>query len=140
MNAGGIRLTLDSPSSHYQPGERLSGRYMVDGSQPWAMRALELSVLWYSSGKGEEDIAVHHFERHVSETARPLDLRVPRRFSIVLPASPLSYDGQIVKVCWCVRLRIFLPQGQESFAEVPFRLGSVPAAGFQSNAERHVPT
>jgi hypothetical protein len=101
---------------------------MVDGSQPWAMRALELSVLWYTSGKGEEDIAVHHFERHVSETARPLDLRVPRRFSTMLPDSPLSYDGQIVKVCWCVRLRLFLPQGQESLAEVPFRLGSVPGA------------
>jgi hypothetical protein len=135
MNASGIRLTLDSPSGHYQPGERLSGRYMVDGSQPWSMRALELSVLWYTSGKGEEDIAVHHFERHVSEAARPLDLRVPRRFSTVLPASPLSYDGQIVKVCWCVRLRIFLPQGQESLAEVPFRLGSVPGVIQESMVE-----
>lgn len=137
MNVGGIRLTLDSQSGHYQPGERLSGRYMVDGSQPWSMRALELSVLWYTSGKGEEDIAVHHFERHVSETARPLDLRVPRRFSTALPASPLSYDGQIVKVCWCVRLRIFLPQGQESLAEVPFRLGSVPGVIQNSMVEAH---
>jgi hypothetical protein len=132
MSAGAIRLTLDSSSGHYQPGERLSGRYMVDGSQPGTLRALELSVLWYTSGKGEEDMAVHHFERHVSEAARPLDLRVPRRFSTVLPASPLSYDGQIVKVCWCVRLRLFLPQGQESLAEVPFRLGSVPG-GFESS-------
>jgi hypothetical protein len=135
MNASGIRLTLDSPNGHYQPGEQLSGRYMVDGSQPWSMRALELSVLWYTSGKGEEDIAVHHFERHVSEAARPLDLRVPRRFSTVLPASPLSYDGEIVKICWCVRLRIFLPQGQESLAEVPFRLGSVPGVIQESMVE-----
>jgi hypothetical protein len=126
MNAGAIRLTLDSATSHYQPGERLSGRYMVDGSQPWAMRAVELSLLWYTSGKGDEDMAVHHFERHVSEAGRPLDLRVPRRFSTVLPASPLSYDGEIVKVCWCVRLRLFLPQGQEALTEVPFRLGTVP--------------
>lgn len=126
MNAGAIRLTMDSASNHYQPGERLSGRYMVDGSPPWAMRAAELSVLWYTSGKGDEDMAVHHFERHVSETDRPLDLRVPRRFSMVLPASPLSYDGQILKLCWCVRLRLFLPQGQEMLAEVPFRLGNVP--------------
>jgi hypothetical protein len=127
MNAGAIRLTLDSSSGHYQAGERLTGRYMVEGSQPWAMRAAELSVLWYTSGKGEEDMAVHHFERHVSEAARPLDLRVPRRFSTLLPASPLSYDGQIVKVCWCVRLRLFLPQGKETVAEVAFRLGNVPA-------------
>jgi hypothetical protein len=73
-------------------------------------------------------MAVHHFERHVSEAARPLDLRVPQRFSTLLPASPLSYDGQIVKVCWCVRLRLFLPQGKETVAEVAFRLGNVPAA------------
>jgi hypothetical protein len=62
----------------------------------------------------------------VSEAGRPLDLRVPRRFSTVLPASPLSYDGEIVKICWCVRLRLFLPQGQEALTEVPFRLGNVP--------------
>ena len=43
---------------------------------------------------------------------------MPRRFTTTLPPSPLSYDGQIVKVCWCVRLRLFLPQGQESLAEV----------------------
>ena len=126
MNAGAIRLTLDSASSHYQSGERLSGRYMVDATQSWSMRAVELSVLWYTSGKGDEDMAVHHFERHVSEAGRPLDLRVPRLFSTVLPASPLSYDGEIVKVCWCVRLRLFLTQGQEALAEVPFRLGNVP--------------
>jgi hypothetical protein len=122
------RLTLDAPTAHYRPGERLTGRYMVDGTQPWRARAAELSVLWYTAGKGEEDMAVHHFERLVDEPARPLDLRVPHRFATVLPASPLSYDGQIVKVCWCVRLRLFLPHGQESLAETAFRLGSVPPA------------
>ena len=106
-----IRLTLDSPTAHYQPGDRLTGRFMVDGTQPAGVRAAELSVLWYTAGKGDEDMAVHHFERLVDEPARPLDLRVPHRFATVLPASPLSYDGQIVKVCWCVRLRLFLPQG-----------------------------
>lgn len=127
MTTPAVRLTLDAPAALYQPGERLTGRYMVDGTQPWAARAAELSVLWYTAGKGEEDMAVHHFERVVDEAARPLDLRVPRRFATVLPASPLSYDGQIVKVCWCVRLRLFLPQGQESVAETAFRLGNVPA-------------
>jgi hypothetical protein len=31
-------------------------------------------------------------------------------------------------VCWCVRLRLFLSQGEESVIEAPFQLGSVPAA------------
>jgi hypothetical protein len=121
-----IRIALDSPNGHYQSGDRLTGRFSVDGPQAFAARAAELSVLWYTAGKGEEDMAVHHFERLVDEPSRPLDLRVPRRFASNLPASPLSYDGHIVKVCWCVRLRLFLPQGQE-VAEQAFRLGSVPA-------------
>jgi hypothetical protein len=124
-----IRLTLDAPTSQYQPGDPLSGRVLVDGAQSTKARTLELSVLWYTAGKGDEDMAVHHFERWVDEPGKPLDLRVPHRFTTVLPASPLSYDGLIVKVCWCVRARLFLPYGQETVAEIPFRLGNVsPAA------------
>jgi len=120
-----VRLSLDAPTAQYQSGDRLTGRYLIDSMQPWTVRAAELSVLWYTAGAGEEDMAVHHFERVVDDPARPLDLRVPRRFATVLPASPLSYDGHIVKVCWCVRLRLFPQQGQETVAEAAFRLGSV---------------
>ena len=120
-----VKLTLDAPTAQYRPGDQLTGRFMVDGTQPWAVRSAELSVLWYTAGKGEEDMAMHHFERLVDEPNRPLDLRVPRRFATFLPTSPLSYDGQIVKVCWCVRVRLFLPHGQESSAEVAFQLGDV---------------
>jgi len=129
MTSPNIRLTLDHPAAQYQPGEELVGRYLVEGAQPSNPRAVELSVLWYTAGKGDEDMAVHHFERLVDQPTQALDLRVPHRFSVVLPASPLSYDGHIIKVCWCVRLRLFLPQGQETLAEIPFRLGNVPAPG-----------
>jgi hypothetical protein len=129
MSTPVVRLTLDEPHGHYQPGQRLTGRFMVDGTKPWAVRAAELSVLWYTAGQGEEDFSVHYFDRLVDEPGRPLDLRVPRRFSTVLPPSPLSYEGRIVKLCWCVRLRLTLMQGNESLTEAPFRLGSVPAAG-----------
>jgi hypothetical protein len=130
---------LDSPAGQYQPGERLSGRFLVEGTQMRTIRAAELSILWYTAGKGEEDFAVHHFERHVDDIARPLDLRVPRRFTTVLPPSPLSYDGDIVKVCWCVRVRLFMPQIQDSLAEIPFRLGSVAAGAQVAAAEPEQP-
>jgi len=122
-----IQLSLDSPTAHYQPGERVTGRFHIDESHPGAARAAELSVLWYTAGKGEEDMSVHHFERLVDDPAQPLNLHIPQRFATELPASPLSYDGTIVKVCWCVRVRAFFPQGQEFVAELPIRLGSVPA-------------
>jgi hypothetical protein len=128
MSTPTVRITLDSPTAHYQPGDRVTGRFMMEGMHGAPARAAELSVLWYTSGKGEEDMAVHHFERLVEDPAKSLDLHVPHRFATVLPESPLSYDGQIVKICWCVRVRLFLPQGQETVAETEFRLGSVPAA------------
>jgi hypothetical protein len=130
-----MRLTLDDPSGHYQPGQRLSGRFMVDGTKPWAVRAAELSVLWYTAGQGEEDFSVHYFDRLVDEPGRPLDLRVPRRFATELPQSPWSYDGQIVKVCWCVRLRLSLLHGHQSLTEVAFRVGDVPAGKRQESSD-----
>ena len=36
--------TLDAPAAHYQPGERLTGRFMVDAMQPRAVRASSWSV------------------------------------------------------------------------------------------------
>lgn len=123
-----LTLRLDSSSGEYRPGQRLSGHFMIEGSVPWPVRSAELSILWYTSGKGDEDFAVHYFERFVDEPGRPLDLRLPWRFAAQLPPSPMSYDGRIVKVCWCARLRVFPQQGPEVLREAAFRLGDVPAA------------
>ncbi len=131
MTPSAIRITFDSPTGHYQPGERLTGRYMVESTQLQRARAVEVSVLWYTSGKGEEDMSVHYFERLVDDPSRPLDLRVPRRFATLMPSSPLSYEGVILKICWCVRVRVFLSQGQETVSEMAFSFGNVPAGEIQ---------
>jgi hypothetical protein len=123
-----VAIKLDSATHEYAPGRRLSGHFLIDGGQPWAVRAVELSILWYTAGEGEEDFAVHYFERFVDDANRRLDLRLPHRFATTLPPSPLSYDGRIVKVCWCVRLRVYPHDGPELLQELPFRLGGVPAA------------
>lgn len=128
MSAKAKMLKLDRPSGVYQPGERMTGYLMAEAGQGQIVRAAELSVLWYTTGQGEEDFAVHHFKRLVDESDERLDLRSPIRFAVTLPPSPLSYEGRIVKVCWCVRLRLFPPQGPETLEEATFRLGEVPAA------------
>ena len=92
------------------------------------VRAVELSVLWHTEGKGDEDMSVHSFERIEPAGGECLDFRQPRRFASVLPNSPLSYEGVIVKIRWCVRVRVFLDRGKELSAEVPFQLGRVPHA------------
>jgi hypothetical protein len=126
MNAPRLRLQLDDKPRAYRPGDVLSGRFSLEGVPPEEIRAVELSVLWHTEGKGDEDMSVHYFERTQPQNGQPVDLRQPRRFRTALPNSPLSYDGLIVKICWRVRVRVFLARGKEIYDEVPFQLGEVP--------------
>jgi hypothetical protein len=121
-----ISLALEDHSRVFQPGEALAGYLSVDGVAAAAVRAVELSVLWHTEGKGDEDMSVHHFERIEPENGEAIDFRQPRRFSTLLPNSPLSYNGLILKICWCVRARVFLERGREMSLDVPFQLGDVP--------------
>jgi len=123
-----LSLTLEEPDRVYRPGEELVGYFSVEGVVSAAVRAVELSVLWHTEGKGDEDMSVHHFERVEPENGEVVDFRASRRFSTMLPNSPLSYSGQILRICWCVRTRVFLGRGREISLDVPFQLGEVPEA------------
>ncbi len=125
MNTPSVMLRLDSPSPVYQPGQLLSGEYRLEGLTRDDVKAVELSVLWYTDGKGDEDMAVHFFQRLAPENGDWIDPGRPARFSTRLPNSPLTYDGLILKVRWCVRVRVFLARGKEIVGEMPFRLGRV---------------
>ena len=59
-------------------------------------------------------------------TAKTPSFKV-RRPNLVLNGACSLSDGVIVKVCWCVRIRVFLSQGQETLTEMPFSFGNVPA-------------
>ena len=63
MNSPRIRIRLDGNGRVYRPGETLSGEYSLDGIPAEDVRAIEISVLWYTEGKGDEDLAVHDFRR-----------------------------------------------------------------------------
>jgi len=120
-----VRVRLDGNGRVYRPGETLSGEYRLDGIAPEEVKAVEISVLWHTEGKADEDLAVHDFRRLSVESGDRIDVRRPGRFSTVLPNSPLSYRGLIVKIHWCIRVRVFLARGREVLGEIPFRLGEV---------------
>jgi hypothetical protein len=126
MSAPRVILTLDGEQRTFAPEQDLSGQYLLEGADPAEINAVELSVLWHTEGAGEEDLKVHFFERLEPDNGSPLELK-PRRFATRLPKSPLSYDGVIVKIRWCVRARAFLARGKTAVAEQTFRLGHVPA-------------
>jgi hypothetical protein len=128
MSEPQVTISLDGGSRVYKPGDTLAGHYMVEHIHLTDIKAIELSVLWYTEGKGDEELAVHHFERFLPFADNLVDLRYPRQFSTPLPNSPMSYDGVIVNIRWCVRVRVFLKRGKELLAEQAFQLGSVPPA------------
>jgi hypothetical protein len=119
-----ISLMLRQTSRLYHPGDELMGEYQIDAVDPQEIVAVEISVLWYTEGKGDEDLAVHYFQRRVPADAEEGDLRRLHQFSTVLPNSPLSYAGQIVKIHWCARVRVFLRGGKDLFFEQPFLIAA----------------
>lgn len=120
-----ITIRLDAEGRAFPPGSTLSGQYWLEGITPEQLRAVELSVLWYTEGKGEEDLGVHFFRRDSLGQLRYTAGRWIGSFSTVLPHSPLSYQGLIVKIVWAVRVRLFLAGGKQLVEELRFRLGSV---------------
>jgi hypothetical protein len=127
VDAPHVRIRFDDYGRSYQPGAVISGEYQLESFPFEEVRAIEVSVLWYTEGKGDEDLAVHDFRRLSPEDEGWTDPRKPGRFSSVLPNSPLSYQGAIVKIRWCVRVRVFLARGKEVLGEKPFQFGGVRA-------------
>ena len=123
-----ISIRLPNEKQRFQPGDTLRCEYQVDYHTNEEMLAVEVSVLWFSEGKGDEDLGVHFFERRTPGEIENGDLRQLWRFETLLPNSPLSYSGIIVKLRWCVRVRVFMKKGKDVIREHPFVLGNVRSA------------
>lgn len=119
----GAELWLDRGGRRYAPGETLIGHYRLGAWRDADLQHIELSVLWYTAGQGEEDFGVHDFvRRREANLPRKID-ETPLEFSSTLPHTPWSYDGQITKVCWAIRLRGFFAGGKQRVVETEFWLG-----------------
>jgi hypothetical protein len=125
VGEGTVAVHLAPHSLTYMPGETLSGscRWFVE--PPSDVRRVEVSVLWRTEGKGDEDFGVHFFHAASAQGTYD-DLPCPLAFSTTLPPSPLSYDGPLLKIRWYVRVRVFLKRGKEIVCDKPFQLGRVP--------------
>ena len=88
MNEPVVLIRLDDNGRVYRPGETLSGEYRVESLAADEVKAIELSVLWYTEGKGDEDMAVHEFKRLARDDGDWIDLHRPSRFSTTLPRQP----------------------------------------------------
>lgn len=121
-------LQLDRTPAFYEPGDAVRAELLLPGSIAGSLRSIELSLVWFTVGKGDEDLYVSQFQRHQISPAKGKPGVSPWLLEANLPASPLSYNGRAVKVCWAVRARLFDKSGKVSLIEQPLRLGEVAQA------------
>ena len=119
--AVGLRLLGLQP--RLEPGETLEFEYCIKRVSEKLIDSLEASVMWYTEGKGSEDLGVHFFERLTGQELAIQPLTQSRKIATILPCSPLSYEGRLLKIRWCVRLRLFLTDRREIATERAFYLG-----------------
>ena len=131
-----ITIELERNPARYFANEVLVGEYKVEFDASQAVRAVECSVTWKTTGKGDEDVGVHFFERRPKSTLSADQLRRPHRISTVLPQSPLSYSGELLQIAWSVRLRVFVDQMQYLEDRV-FQLGSVSLSEYQQIEQKN---
>ena len=53
-----ISVTFNRENIQYSGGDQLRAHYIVEGIDPQSISAVERSVVWYTEGKGEEDIII----------------------------------------------------------------------------------
>ena len=119
-----VNVTLCNADGLYCAGGELSAKWRISRVPLDEVQGVEVSVLWHTEGKGDEDINVHHFQRVAENQLRRIGLADEQVIHCVLPRTPLSYHGRLISLQWCVRLRLFMVTGREIVAEQPFHLVS----------------
>jgi hypothetical protein len=120
-----VKLSLCCGDAVYRAGSRLTAHWKISNLPLEEIQGLEVSVLWHTEGKGDEDLQVHHFHRlSEAQVRRSGGFDSSSCLQCELPQSPLTYHGRLISIRWCVRLRLFLSGGRERIAEQPFYLVS----------------
>ena len=92
-----LKIATLENRAHFAPGEELAGAvaWRLD-KQPVS---LELRLLWFTRGEGEEDAAVVETLRF--DAPRQEETRT---FRFALPESPYSFTGTVFSLVWALEL------------------------------------
>jgi hypothetical protein len=90
-----IRIETRDGVNAFLPGET------VEGTVGWHFdvpaKSVELRLLWYTEGKGDQDVTV------VESVPLPNPGRDEvRQFQIRLPAGPFSFSGRLISLVWAL--------------------------------------
>jgi hypothetical protein len=94
---GKLDINLYQGKTTFVPRETVSGR--VEWTLDANPRTLELSLFWYTAGKGTRDVGV----------VQTMKLDAPgsygaKDFSFALPDEPYSFSGKLISLIWALEL------------------------------------
>ena len=104
-----MRIGLREERNNFEPGEELTGAAGWELDSP--PTAVEVRLLWFTRGKGTEDVEVVNtvlLENPQAAEARP--------FKFHLPAAPYSFSGKLISLLWAVEV-VALPKNQSARIE-----------------------
>lgn len=92
-----LELETRDGANAFLPGET------VEGTASWHLdppaETVELRLLWYTQGKGDQDVGV------VTTLPFPEPAAKDRRsFSLQLPDGPYSFSGKLISLTWALEL------------------------------------
>jgi hypothetical protein len=110
VNAEQLEILIQGDRGLVKPGGFVRGGFRVLTDEPLSVQRVELSVLWCTSGKGDVDESVIHLETLAQGETLTADRAFP--FQVQLPEQPWSYTGQLIKISWVVRVRVYPINGK----------------------------
>ena len=92
-----LKILLRDERLNFRPDETIEGVAGWRLDQP--PKSVELRLLWFTRGKGTEDVGVVNSMNFPSP-----QIEEGRKFSFTLPQDPWSFSGQLISVIWALEL------------------------------------
>ena len=105
-----LAINLADGRTAFWPGETIDVEAGWDTDQP--VESAELRLVWYTRGKGNEDVSVVETITIENAAARGYEKR-----QLELPLAPYSFSGKIVSLVWALEL-VLLPGGESTRVDI----------------------
>jgi hypothetical protein len=92
-----LRIILHEEKTVFAPRETIRG--VIEWNLDANPRRLDLSLFWYTAGKGTRDIGLVH-----NVGFNDPGTRGSKDFSFALPDGPFSFSGKLISVIWAIEL------------------------------------
>lgn len=95
----GLHIDITDHQQSFLPGQILSGTVHWDNQR--SAKDASLRLLWYTEGKGTEDIGI--VESVEYEGAQLSDRYA---FEFTLPIGPYTFSGRLISLVWALELQV----------------------------------